>query len=91
VLLEVIPIGGLEMSDDKGSDLKIIAAAAGDQSVKHLREYTDIAEHRRIEIEHFFETYKLLEEKGVTIGKWINAADAHESILRASVAYQAAK
>ncbi|MEO6939900.1 MAG: inorganic diphosphatase [Candidatus Kapaibacterium sp.] len=91
LLLEVIPIGGLEMSDDKGSDLKIIAAAAGDQSVKHLREYTDIAEHRRIEIEHFFETYKLLEEKGVTIGKWINAADAHESILRASVAYQAAK
>src|SRR5689334_23324058 len=43
LLLEVIPIGGLEMTDDKGSDLKIIAVAAGDQSVNHLRDYTEIA------------------------------------------------
>src|SRR5690242_11479982 len=27
LLLEVIPIGGLEMIDDKGSDLKVIAVA----------------------------------------------------------------
>lgn len=87
LLLEVIPIGALEMHDDKGSDLKIIAAAAGDQSVNHLREYTDIAEHRRIEIEHFFQTYKLLEEKGVIIGKWINAAAAKASIVKSMENY----
>ena len=87
LLLEVIPIGGLEMSDDKGSDLKIIAVAADDQSVNQLREYTDIAEHRRIEIEHFFGTYKLLESKGVQIGKWINAKKAQEDIMKASSAY----
>jgi inorganic pyrophosphatase len=88
LLLEVIPIGGLEMSDDKGSDLKIIAAAAGDQSTKHLREYTDIASHRRIEIENFFATYKVLEGKDVDLGKWIDAAAAKEAIMKSAKNYQ---
>jgi inorganic pyrophosphatase len=84
LLLEVIPIGGLEMTDDKGSDLKIIAVAAGDQSVNHLRNYTEIADHRLLEIEHFFETYKLLEDKGVQVGKWIDSQEAKRDILRAA-------
>ncbi len=91
LLLEVIPIGGLEMSDDKGSDLKVIAAAKGDQSVNHLRNYTDLAEHRRIEIQHFFETYKLLEAKGVIVGKWIDAAEVRKDILKAADSYKGAK
>ncbi|HET9137070.1 MAG TPA: inorganic diphosphatase [Candidatus Kapabacteria bacterium] len=84
LLLEVIPIGGLEMTDDKGSDLKIIAVAAGDQSVNHLRDYTEIADHRLLEIEHFFETYKILEDKGVQVGKWIDSQKAKYDILRAA-------
>ena len=87
LLLEVLPIGGLEMSDDMGSDLKIIAAAASDQNVNHLREYSDIALHRRTEIEHFFETYKLLEGKGVQIGKWINAEEARKDIMKAAAMF----
>src|SRR4051812_47131829 len=47
LLLEVIPIGALEMSDDKGSDLKVVAVAASDQNVNRITEYTQLAEHRR--------------------------------------------
>ncbi|MDP4198390.1 MAG: inorganic diphosphatase [Bacteroidota bacterium] len=83
LLLEVIPIGALEMTDDKGSDLKIVAVAAGDQSVNQMTEYTELAEHRRLEIEHFFETYKLLEGKGVQVGHWLPSNKAKAAIMSA--------
>lgn len=83
LLVEAIPIGGLEMHDDKGSDLKLIAVAAFDQSVNHVRTLAELQEWRRIEIEHFFDTYKLLEGKRVNIGEWIDAEQARASIVKA--------
>ena len=91
ILVEAIPIGGLEMHDDKGSDLKLIAVAAFDQSVNHVRDLESLQEWRKIEIEHFFDTYKLLEGKRVNIGEWINADQAKASILKAHEAYKQAK
>jgi inorganic pyrophosphatase len=91
ILVEAIPIGGLEMHDDKGSDLKLIAVAAFDQSVNHVRDLEALQEWRKIEIEHFFDTYKLLEGKRVNIGEWINADQAKASIHKANEAYKKAK
>lgn len=87
LLVEAIPLGGLEMHDDKGSDLKLIAVAAFDQSVRHVRDLEELQEWRKIEIEHFFDTYKLLEGKSVNIGEWINADQAKASILKAHEMY----
>lgn len=91
ILVEAIPIGGLEMHDDKGSDLKLIAVAAFDQSVNHVRDLDQLQEWRKIEIEHFFDTYKLLEGKRVNIGEWINAEQARAAILKGHEAYKNAK
>jgi inorganic pyrophosphatase len=88
IVLDVIPIGGLEMHDDKGHDLKIIAVAAFDPNVNQLRSINQLQEHRRLEIEHFFVTYKMLEDKKVHVGDWIGPEAARKAIGNARVAHE---
>ncbi len=64
------PIGGLEMSDENGFDFKVLCVAIGDPHQGHIERLDQIRPHRLVEIEHFFETYKLLENKAVQIDGW---------------------
>lgn len=88
IVLDAIPIGALDMHDDKGSDLKIIAVAAFDPNVNMLKGYKELQEHRRLEIEHFFVTYKLLEEKEVNVGGWMDAEEARAAIGQARIDFE---
>ena len=88
IIVDAIPIGGLEMHDDKGSDLKIIAVAAFDPNVNMAKSYRDLQEHRRTEIEHFFFTYKMLENKTTKVGDWIDAEAARDAIGKGRLAYE---
>ncbi len=64
------PIGVLEMRDEKGIDYKILCVAIGDPHQAHVTELDQVRPHRKVEIEHFFETYKLLEDKTVDVLGW---------------------
>jgi inorganic pyrophosphatase len=64
------PIGGLEMRDEKGFDFKVLCVAVGDPHQAHVERLDQVRPHRRVEIEHFFETYKLLEDKTVEVVGW---------------------
>jgi len=64
------PIGGLEMRDEKGVDFKVLCVAVGDPHQEHVERLDQVRPHRLIEIEHFFETYKLLENKAVDVVGW---------------------
>jgi inorganic pyrophosphatase len=64
------PIGGLEMRDEKGFDFKVLCVAVGDPHQAHVERLDQVRPHRRIEIEHFFLTYKLLEDKAVEMVGW---------------------
>jgi inorganic pyrophosphatase len=64
------PIGGLEMRDEKGFDFKVLCVAVGDPHQAHVERLDQVRPHRRIEIEHFFTTYKLLEDKAVETVGW---------------------
>ncbi len=64
------PVGCLEMSDEKGGDFKILCVAVGDPHQAHVSKLADIRPHRLVEIEHFFQTYKLLEDKTVDVIGW---------------------
>jgi inorganic pyrophosphatase len=64
------PVGCLEMSDEKGADFKILCVAVGDPHQAHVSKLADIRPHRLVEIEHFFQTYKLLEDKTVDVIGW---------------------
>jgi inorganic pyrophosphatase len=76
------PVGGLRMRDDKGDDFKVLCVALGDPMYQHFERHDQVSPHRLREIEHFFATYKLLEDKDVEIFGWAQLEDALE-VLRA--------
>jgi inorganic pyrophosphatase len=70
------PIGGLEMRDEKGFDFKVLCVAIGDPHQQHVERLEQVRPHRLVEIENFFQTYKLLEDKDVEVVGW---RDEHEA------------
>ena len=76
------PIGGLEMRDDKGFDFKVLCVAVADPHQAHVERLEQVRPHRLVEIKHFFDTYKLLEDKEVEVYGWANR-DAALELLRA--------
>ena len=64
------PVGGLRMRDDKGDDFKVLLVALGDPLWEHVEALEAVSPHRLREIEHFFATYKLLEDKRVEVDGW---------------------
>jgi inorganic pyrophosphatase len=76
------PIGGLEMRDEKGFDFKVLCVALGDPHQQHIERLEQVRPHRLVEIEQFFNTYKVLEDKTVDVLGWRDHERALE-ILRA--------
>jgi len=81
ILIESRPIGLLEMKDDGELDDKIICVATNDPRYFHTADITDIEDHHRSEIAHFFQVYKDLEGKKVEILGWKPAKDAKDVII----------
>lgn len=79
----VRPVAVFNMTDDGGSDAKVLAVPAGDPRWNHIQDLADVPEYTRKEIEHFFEHYKDLEPgKWVKTEGWGSRADA-EAIIEA--------
>ena len=70
VVIRARPVGVLRMHDDKGQDDKVLCVAADDPNYQHVNELTDLPPHFMKEVEHFFLTYKDLEEKDVHTDGW---------------------
>ena len=71
------------MRDEAGGDDKILCIA-GDPRKNHIRELDDVSEFDRLEIQHFFETYKDLEPgKSVEGAHWAGREDAERCITEA--------
>ncbi|CAN5580136.1 inorganic diphosphatase [soil metagenome] len=64
------PVGGLEMRDDQGDDFKVLCVALADPLWEHATQLSQVSPHRLRQIEHFFATYKLLEDKEVEVYGW---------------------
>ena len=75
------PVGGLEMRDENGDDFKILCVAVGDPNQAHIERLDQIRPHRLVEIEHFFETYKLLESKETEVLGWRDRERALEVLV----------
>ena len=83
--IKVRAVGMLEMEDEEGPDSKIIAVPIEkvDPFYAHVQEITDIDEHTRLKIKHFFDTYKMLEKgKWVKTGKYLAKAKALAEIKK---------
>ncbi len=69
------------MRDEAGGDDKILAVPAGDPRWANIQDLADISEFDRLEIQHFFETYKDLEPgKSVEGANWAGREEAEKEI-----------
>jgi inorganic pyrophosphatase len=80
-LIEVRPIGVLEMLDQGVRDEKVLAVVNNDPRYTEVSSYTDIYTHILREIEHFFSIYKDLEGKRTKTIAWHNDQEARRIIL----------
>ena len=83
-LVRARPIGMFHMRDEAGGDDKILCVPAGDPRQAHITELEHISEFDRLEIQHFFETYKDLEPgKSVEGAHWAGRAEAEQCVREA--------
>jgi len=89
-LIEVKPIGVLNMEDEEGKDWKIVAVPKPklDPLYKDWDDIDSIPDYIKDKIRHFFEHYKELEPgKWVKVTGWEPKSKAHDIILNAIKRY----
>jgi inorganic pyrophosphatase len=84
------PIGVFYMTDEKGSDEKVICTSLNDPGWRRVHDIHDLQPEYRDEIEHFFAVYKDLERKKTATRGFGNRAEALEVIDGARRRLQAA-
>lgn len=81
-------IGVMRMVDRGEADDKIIAVAENDASVSHYDTIERLPEYFRIELKHFFENYKMLENKLVVVDEFQGKEKAMDIISASIVRYR---
>jgi inorganic pyrophosphatase len=79
-IIEAKVIGVMHMVDNGEQDDKIIAVAKNDMSVNYINDLHELPPHAMKEIVKFFQDYKALEEKKVTIEHLLGVRYAHKVI-----------
>jgi inorganic pyrophosphatase len=93
--IEVVPmcivsakiIGVMRMLDNGEADDKIIAVAAGDPSVYHYNDISELPLYRINETMSFFEDYTKLENKTVVVEEFLNKETAIEILNKSFERY----
>jgi inorganic pyrophosphatase len=80
-LMEVRPIGVLQMVDQGKKDEKILAVAESDPLYKEVHDYSQVFSHKAKEIEHFFSIYKALEGKNTEMSGWADSDAARKIVM----------
>ena len=88
ILVPVRPVGVLKMIDDGESDDKVMSVPANDMRFDEVQDIKDVNKHTIKEIQHFFETYKTIQNKVVTITGIGTAAEAKEVFERSRRLYK---
>lgn len=94
--VEVVPrclipskvIGVMQMVDRGEADDKIIAVAEQDASVSHIQDVSELPEYFRVELKHFFENYKTLENKKVVVDEFLSKDRAMKIISKSIEFYK---
>jgi inorganic pyrophosphatase len=75
-IMQAKVVGVMQMVDSGDADDKIIAVAANDPSVNHYNNMEELPKHFFDELRHFFEEYKKLENKMVSVEEFGDKATA---------------
>jgi len=90
-VVEVRPVGVLNMVDQEQKDQKIIAVLNRDPRYEQVHSLNQIYPHLWREIEHFFNIYKELEGRETSTLGWGDPAEARKVIGESRTAYLARK
>jgi inorganic pyrophosphatase len=80
-LIEVRPIGVLNMVDSEEADQKLIAVPTRNPRYDQIHTMDQVFAHVRRELEHFFSIYKELEGRVATTQGWGGPREARRCIL----------
>lgn len=87
ILVPVRMVAVMDMIDDGDSDAKIIAVPKKDPRWDDVKDLNDINKHTLKEIEHFFATYKKVQNKEVIVNGFSDAAAAKAAFLKSRKLY----
>ena len=87
-VIEVRPVGMLNMIDQKKGDQKIVAVPNRNPRYDEIRNIEQIPAHIRREIEHFFTIYKELEDRPTATLGWGDVNDARKIVLKSRENYR---
>lgn len=91
ILVRARPVAILPMVDGGEADEKVIAVPADDPRFADIQDLSDLNKHTLKEIAHFFETYKKLQNKEVSLEAFKDKAAAQDAFDRAVAMYQEKK
>lgn len=80
IMVEVRPVAIMRMIDSGDRDDKLIAVPSSDPRFTEIKDLADINKHTVKEIEHFYSTYKKLQNKVVEVTGFGGIAEAHEAV-----------
>jgi inorganic pyrophosphatase len=88
VLVHIRPVALMNMIDSGEADDKIIGVPVEDPRWNEVKDLADINKHTLKEIEHFYSTYKKLQNKEVTVTGFKEAVAAKEAFTRGLALYK---
>jgi inorganic pyrophosphatase len=90
ILVNVRPVGIMEMTDGGESDDKIICVPVDDRRWENVKNIEDLNQHTLQEFKHFFEAIKLLKGKPVevTVHGFKGKTDASKAIAKSQELYK---
>ncbi len=87
ILVRVRPVAIMHMIDSGDGDDKVIAVPVDDPRWSGVKDLSDVNPHTLKEIEHFYSTYKQLQNKVVTISGFSGKTGAEAAFDRACKMY----
>jgi inorganic pyrophosphatase len=91
ILVKARPIAIMEMVDGGERDDKVVAVPVEDPRFEHINDLGDLPPHFPKEMSHFFETYKKVQHKEVSIGAWQGKAEAMAAFEKSCQLYAESK
>lgn len=91
ILVKARPVAIMEMIDGGERDDKIVAVPIDDPRFTEVHDLADLNKHFIKEMTHFFETYKKVQNKEVSVGEWHGAAEAKAAFVKSRELYDAKK
>jgi inorganic pyrophosphatase len=87
-VIEARPVGMLRLLDRGENDDKVLAVPASDPHYEDYKDLEDLPRHYPKAVEHFFITYKHLQNAQVDSQGWVGAAEAKKAVLSAMKSYR---